>query len=54
MRILRNSGNSVIVASGLPPGGCPRGVVTNTRMRFVDDYYGRIVVGKGIAKRLFY
>lgn len=57
MRILKSSGRTVIVASPPQPpggGGCPRAVVSRANMKIRDDYYGALVIRKGIARNLFY
>jgi hypothetical protein len=53
MKIHKSGKVSIFVATSGGGGGCPTAKVTSGKVRFRDDYYGRIRARKTIAKALF-
>lgn len=53
MKIHKLAKATIFVASGGGGGGCPTAKVTSGKVRFRDDYYGRIRAHKPVAKALF-
>ncbi len=52
MRVLKNSGKTVFVASAAG-GNCPRASITNKKIKFADDFYGKVKIGKSLISKLF-
>lgn len=53
MRIHKVSGKVTFVASGEKGGGCPTANVLEKKVRFRDDYYGKVKITKKLSLRLF-